>query len=176
MKAKVDSHTPDPPTLTLIRAFRESGFKEKMAVLIAGWFFSGLFPKAPGTFATLCAVPLVLGFGALSGPFKMILFVVLTCLAVWSSGKTRDLLRDEDPSQVVIDEVVGYGLTMFFLPISWEGLMLGFFLFRGFDILKPYPIRLLEKGLAGGMGIVADDLAAGIYAGISGMIIRSLFL
>ena len=84
-------------------------------------------------------------------------------VALWASGLTRDLLGKTDPPEVVIDEVAGFLLTMLLLPVSWQALVLGFFLFRFFDILKPFPIKRVER-LGGALGIVADDLVAGMYA------------
>jgi phosphatidylglycerophosphatase A len=78
---------------------------------------------------------------------------------------TGTLLERDDPAEVVIDEVAGILITFFLLPLSWLQLCFGFVLFRLFDILKPYPVRRLEK-LKGGFGIVADDLMAGVYANL----------
>ena len=87
-------------------------------------------------------------------------------MAIWSSGRTCALLGEDDPPQVVIDEVAGFLLAVFFLPYSWFNLGLGFVLFRFFDILKPFPIRLLDQKLPGGAGIVLDDVMAGIYGNV----------
>ena len=84
-------------------------------------------------------------------------------IAIWTAGRSQDLLGRNDPSEVVIDEVAGFLVTMFLLPSTWLTLGLGFVLFRVFDVLKPYPVRQAES-LRGGLGIVTDDLLAGLYA------------
>ena len=135
----------------------------KGVLILSTWFGAGLFPLAPGTFGTLGAIPLILlvdGLGLLS---KALFLVVFLAVAVWSAGRCQDLVRRNDPSEVVIDEVAGFLLTMVYLPPIWPAIVLGFVLFRLFDILKPYPIRRIEM-LRGGFGIVLDDLLAGLYA------------
>ena len=101
--------------------------------------------------------------GGVSGEGFKIIFVPL---AIWSSHLSHKLLKRDDPSEVVIDEVAGILWTFFLLPLSWLTLCVGFILFRIFDIFKPFPIRTLERRLRGGIGIVLDDLLAGIYANL----------
>jgi phosphatidylglycerophosphatase A len=84
-------------------------------------------------------------------------------LAVLSAGQAEKIWNKKDPSQVVIDEIVGYMAAMVCLPFSWETAWLGFFIFRAMDIFKPYPIRKIDQNLVGGWGIVLDDVLAGIY-------------
>jgi phosphatidylglycerophosphatase A len=149
--------------LPLLKIFRQSDYSGKIALALATWFGSGLLPIAPGTFGTIAAVPLILGlhnFGIWHNVFAL---VIIIGVSIWAAGRYQKLLRQNDPPKVVIDEVAGFSLTMFLLPPSWPILGLGFILFRFFDILKPYPIRRLEK-LRGGFGIVADDLLAGLYS------------
>jgi phosphatidylglycerophosphatase A len=154
--------------------FRQSAFSGKVALVLSTWFGIGLFPFASGTVGTLGAIPFILLFIDLGFLYKCLILVIFTAIAVWVSGKTQDLLKEHDPSAVVIDEVAGFFLTMFFVPFSWLSLVLGFLLFRFFDILKPYPIRRLER-LKGGFGIVLDDLLAGLYA-YAGVKILLLFI
>jgi phosphatidylglycerophosphatase A len=111
----------------------------------------------------MAAVPLILlpnYFGEWYGVFAL---VVVTVVAIWASGRTQGLLGRKDPSEVVIDEVAGFLVTMLLLPISLVNVGLGFILFRFFDIVKPWPVRQSER-LKGGVGIVVDDLLAGVYA------------
>ena len=89
--------------------------------------------------------------------------LIITGIGIWAADRTQDLLRKKDPSAVVIDEVAGFMTAMLLLPMTWSSLLLAFFLFRIFDVLKPFPIKHLEK-LKGGFGIVLDDLLAGVYA------------
>ena len=143
--------------------FRKTNFSGKIALILSTWFGTGLLPVAPGTFGSVTAVPIVLGLAYLGIGYTAITISIVVAVAIWSSGRCKKLLGNDDPPVVVIDEVAGFLLTMFLLPSSWLTLGLGFVLFRFFDILKPYPIRKVEK-LRGGLGIVGDDLVAGIYA------------
>jgi len=143
--------------------FGRSDFFGKVALILSTWFSIGLFPVAPGTLGTLGAIPFIILLIDLGVLYKSLILVIFVAIAVWVSGRAQDLLKDHDPSAVVIDEVAGFFLTMFFLPFSCLNLALGFIMFRFFDILKPYPIKRLER-LKGGFGIVMDDLLAGLYA------------
>lgn len=143
--------------------FRKSDFSGKIALGLSAWFGTGLLPIAPGTFGTLAAVPIAFGLAYLGIGYSAFIIAIVIAVAIWTSGRCQKILGSDDPSVVVIDEVAGFLLTMFLLPPSWLTFGLGFVLFRFFDILKPYPIRKVEK-LRGGLGIVMDDLLAGIYA------------
>ena len=143
-------------TLTLRESFEKADFLGKTALVLSSWFCVGLIPIASGTFGTLAAIPLIF-VPNFFGPFFGSLF--------WASDLGQKFLGKKDPSEIVIDEVAGFLVTMFLLPLSWLSLFLGFILFRIFDIIKPFPIRRLEK-IKGGAGIVLDDLLAGIYAHI----------
>ncbi len=157
-------------SLSIQKIFRESVFSDKIALVLSTWFGSGLFPFASGTIGTLAAVPLILvldNFGIRSNVYTLL---VAVAIAVWTSDRTQNVLGKKDPSEVVIDEVAGFLLTMALLPQTWLALCLGFILFRVFDVLKPFPIKHLEK-LKGGFGIVFDDLLAGLYAGAGTWII-----
>jgi len=150
-------------SLTVREVFRRSGFSIRTILALSTFFGAGLCPVAPGTLGTLASVPVVLclyNFGVL---YRALILVFITAIAIRTSGKTQDLMGQDDPSEVVIDEAAGFLLTMIFLPFSWLNLGLGFILFRFFDIVKPFPIKRAE-GLSGGIGIVMDDLIAGIYA------------
>lgn len=154
---------PRSDNLSTLEVFRKSAFSEKIALVLSTWFGSGFFPFASGTFGTLAAVPLILLLGNLGILNRLFIVLIAIGIAVWSSDRAQDLLGKKDPSEVVIDEVAGFLLTIALLPYSVQTLCLGFFLFRFFDILKPFPIKHLEK-LKGGFGIVMDDLLAGLYA------------
>jgi phosphatidylglycerophosphatase A len=155
----------------LKKAFKEAGVKGKTALILASWFGSGLAPFAPGTCGTLAGAPLALLMGRLGTLQASLFVVVFIAVAVWSAEVTRKMAARNDPSVVVVDEVAGFLLTLFLMPLSVTHVGLGFLLFRLFDIFKPFPIRNLEK-LKGGLGIVADDLLAGVYANLS---LRLLF-
>jgi len=149
--------------LLILDIFRKSGFSGKTALVLSTWFGSGCLPIAPGTFGTLAAVPLILVLNNFRIWYSAITLLIVVGIAVWSAGLTQDLLEKKDPSEIVIDEVAGFLLATALLPFSWLSFGLVFFLFRFFDILKPYPIKHLER-LRGGIGIVMDDLLAGLYA------------
>lgn len=149
--------------MLILDIFRKSGFCGKTALVLSTWFGSGCLPIAPGTFGTLAAVPLILVLNNFGIWYSAVTLLIVVGIAVWSAGLAQDLLEKKDPSEIVIDEVAGFLLATTFLPFSWLSLGLVFFLFRFFDILKPYPIKHLER-LRGGIGIVMDDLLAGLYA------------
>ena len=88
----------------------------------------------------------------------------LAVLACWVAGRAEEILGGKDSGTIVIDEVVGFLVTMACLPVTWKHLLLGFVLFRIFDVAKPFPIRILERHVPGGWGVVVDDVVAGIYA------------
>jgi len=132
----------------------------------ATWFGCGLFPKAPGTAGSLAAALLVLPFLTLAPYTWALAALALFPLAVWSAGSTARQLNRKDPQVVVIDEVEGQWITLSGAThLNWRSVLLGFILFRLFDIWKPWPTRALER-LPGGWGIVLDDCMAGIFAAL----------
>ena len=154
------------------KAFKEAGATGKTALIFASWFGSGLAPVAPGTSGTLAGLPLVLLMGSLSTLQAVFFVLVFIALSLWAAEASRRILAGNDPSVVVIDEVAGFLLALFLVPLTLGHVCAGFFLFRVFDVFKPFPIKKLEH-LKGGLGIVADDLLAGVYANLS---LRLLFL
>ena len=149
--------------LSVLDTFRQTGFYGKIALVLATWFGIGLAPVVSGTFGTLAAVPLVLLLNYFGKWYGVLVLLVITIVAFCAADRTRELLGRKDPSEVVIDEVAGFLVTMLLLPISLVNVGLGFILFRFFDIVKPWPVRQVER-LKGGFGIVVDDLLAGVYA------------
>jgi phosphatidylglycerophosphatase A len=142
-----------------------SAAKDKIVFLLSTWMGTGLIPPVPGTMGTLGAIPLVILFSYAGNLLQSLLIILFVVISIWASEKRSKQLNQEDPSQVVIDEVAGFLVTLLFLSLTWENLILGFVLFRLFDIFKPFPIRKLER-LKGGLGIVMDDLLAGVYANL----------
>lgn len=167
-------------------------------------FGVGYIPGAPGTYGSAVGVAIYLGVAALivrfdemfplrAASFQQymalrwalipLLLIAFCLIGVWASGRTAPIFGRKDPSQAVVDEVMGQLITLCFLPfvsenlsgvtgaswmnsrVAWLLVLLGFLLFRFFDIVKPFPIRTLEM-LPGGLGICADDIVAGVYAGI----------
>lgn len=130
--------------------------------LLAYGFGAGLIPKAPGTMGTLAAIPLYILLSLLDpwlyGAATLAAFVA----GVFICGYTARRLGIEDPKSVVWDEVVGFLISMAFVPYSLVWIAAGFVLFRLLDILKPWPIRWLDRHVKGGLGIMLDDAAAGL--------------
>jgi len=131
----------------------------------ASGFGAGLAPIAPGTAGTLAAIPIYLLLDATLGPALYAAVVLaMFALGVWLCHETERDLGERDAGQIVWDEIVGYLVTMWLAPRGWGWVVLGFFLFRLFDIWKPFPIRALERRIPGGFGIMFDDVLAGLYA------------
>ena len=128
-------------------------------------FGSGLAPKAPGTFGTLAALPLVLVLGLFTSlPIYIALCVLFSLAGIWLCGRTADDMQVHDDSSIVWDEVAGMMITMIAVPLTWQNVVLGFILFRLFDIAKPWPISYLDKHVHGGFGIMVDDVLAGVFS------------
>jgi len=136
----------------------------KLVHWLAVGFGSGLAPKAPGTFGTLAAIPLYLLLSMLpTGGY--LLAILLCCIAgVWICDRSASDFGVHDHPAIVWDEFAGYLITMALLPLSVLNILLGFALFRLFDILKPWPIGWLDKRVEGGLGIMLDDIVAGLMA------------
>ncbi|RUR20280.1 phosphatidylglycerophosphatase A [Legionella sp. km535] len=134
------------------------------AYFIAFGFGSGLMPVAPGTWGTLAAVPLYLLMMNTHWGIYLALTVLAFILGVWVSDKVSRDLGLHDYKGIVWDEVVGYLLTMFLAPKGVLWMILGFILFRLFDIWKPQPIRYIDQKVHGGLGIMLDDVGAAVPA------------
>ncbi|HEX5054967.1 MAG TPA: phosphatidylglycerophosphatase A [Gammaproteobacteria bacterium] len=126
---------------------------------------AGLSPKAPGTAGTLAAVPLYLVLMLLPRGWYIAVLLAFALAGVWICGRASRELQVADHPGIVWDEIVGFLLTMSAVAFSWINLVAGFLLFRLFDIAKPWPISYLDRNIKGGLGIMLDDIAAGIYAG-----------
>jgi phosphatidylglycerophosphatase A len=155
-------------------AFKKGDSADRLALVLSSWFGSGLAPVASGTAGTLAAIPFVAMAGYLGKVPSTVFLAVLTVMAFWSSEVAWRRLGIDDPSEVVIDEVAGYGLSVFLLPFSLLSFALGFVFFRIFDIWKPFPIGLIDRRVKGGLGIVLDDLVAGVFANVCIRIILAL--
>lgn len=138
---------------------------------IACGFGSGAMPYAPGTFGTMVAIPLYLIIQPLSLVVYLSVLFVATFIGFWLCGKTARDFGVHDHPAIVWDEILGYGITMIAAPQGWLWIILGFLLFRLFDIWKPWPIHTIDQYVNNGVGIVLDDIIAGVYASISLQII-----
>jgi phosphatidylglycerophosphatase A len=134
-------------------------------LFLAAGFGAGYVPMAPGTAGTVVAIPIFLLLSSIPSPLYELTILTFFFFASWISGEAQTCWGKKDHPRIVIDEIVGYLITMLWLPKTTLFIILGFFLFRFFDIVKPPPIRLLEK-VEGGYGVVLDDVLAGVYANI----------
>jgi phosphatidylglycerophosphatase A len=141
------------------------GGANALAVFLATGFGSGYSPFAPGTAGTLVAIPLVMMLTPAGFVAQAVVVAAVSAVAIWSAGAAAETFGLKDPGQIVVDEIAGFFVTMAFLPVSALSLAVGFVLFRIFDIAKPAPCSWAEA-LPGGLGIVADDLWAGVYANL----------
>ena len=140
-----------------------AGFWKHPAHLLALGFGTGYVPKLPGTAGTLIGV-LIYYF---MQPLNVIVYLGITSVmflaGIWLCGKTSQDMGVHDHNAIVWDEIVGYLVTMIMAPAGWLWMALGFILFRIFDIWKPWPISWVDRHTKGGLGVMLDDLIAGIY-------------
>ncbi len=142
-------------------------FSERLAVFLASGLGVGRLPFAPGTFGSLLAVPACYGISFLGEAGSLAAAAGFVLPAVWIAGCAESALGCKDSPRIVIDEVAGMLVTLAGMPFSFGGMAAGFLLFRAFDVLKPWPARLIERRLPGGWGIVLDDLTAGVYGNLA---------
>ena len=136
-------------------------------VVIATWFWSGRIGFASGSWGSLAALPFAALIAWLAGPLALIpAAALLFALGVWAGGRYADANDISDPSPVVVDEVVGQWLALAVIPLDPILYAVGFFFFRLFDVWKPFPANWADRNLKGGLGIMTDDVFAGIYAAI----------
>ena len=135
-----------------------------LAVFVASFGYVGFFPIAPGTAGSLAALALFAFIKWIGMPaIEIGAIAAVFAVGVWAAHGTEGAMGRKDPGVVVIDEVLGMLITLALLPLSLLGIALGFLLFRVLDVIKPYPAARLEH-LHGGLGIMADDAVAGLYA------------
>ncbi|MFT5426808.1 MAG: phosphatidylglycerophosphatase A [Gammaproteobacteria bacterium] len=140
------------------------GFLKNPIHLLALGFGTGCAPKMPGTIGTLVGVLFYLPMVYLSWPIYIGVTIALFLLGIWLCEVTANDLGVHDHGGIVWDEIVGFLITMMAVPPDWRFILLGFVLFRLFDIWKPWPISWLDSKVSGGLGIMVDDVLAGIYA------------
>jgi len=144
----------------------------RLAIAIATAGGVGYAPVAPGTFGSAAGLAVYVALRLVRVPgAEAAAIVLLFVLGVWAAGRAERHFGTTDPGQVVMDEVVGMLVTLAWIPAGAGGALAGFVLFRIFDIIKPYPARRLER-LHGGLGIMADDVAAGVYANVTLHLLR----
>lgn len=153
--------------------FHDSRLRALILFLATG-AYSGYAPVAPGTAGSLAAVPLVLLFaqiGQISPVLQLVLLICGITGACWVAGKAEYYLGVHDSGRIVIDEIIGLLTATVFLELTFHRLVVAFFLFRLFDMLKPPPARYFDECVPGGPGVVLDDVWAGIY---TNLIVRAL--
>ncbi|HET7617314.1 MAG TPA: phosphatidylglycerophosphatase A [Vicinamibacterales bacterium] len=139
----------------------------RLAVFIATAAYCGYAPIAPGTAGSAAGlVVYLLVWWTQSWMVEVALIVFLFAIGVWSGTIAERYFGGIDPGPVVMDEVVGMLITLAFIPVGWTGALAGFVLFRIFDVIKPYPAGRFER-LHGGLGVMADDAMAAVYANVA---------
>jgi phosphatidylglycerophosphatase A len=127
--------------------------------------YAGRIPVAPGTAGTVVGVFLFLGMRGLPPGHYLAVCILVILVGMWAAGRAETILGRKDSPSIVIDEIAGFLTAMFMVPSGWFFIISGFLLFRAFDIIKPWPLRLLEE-LHGGPGVMLDDVGAGICTNI----------
>lgn len=140
------------------------------ATTIATSFGAGFSPLAPGTMGTLTAIPMAWAVGKGGTIAFVAATIFISLLGIWAGDVFQKAHGTDDDQRIVVDEVAGYFVTLLLVPRGLPQLALAFVLFRLFDIWKPWPVRLIDRKVGGGLGVMADDLAAGVY----GMIVLYL--
>lgn len=140
----------------------------KIIKLFATALGAGYSPIAPGTFGTLVGAVLFMGLSGIATVHYFLFLIVFIIFSSWIADRAQILFGKKDPPQVAIDEVAGLLVTMAAHQhqMDWKILVAGFIFFRFFDILKPFPIKFIEKRLSNGFGVVLDDVMAGVYANV----------
>lgn len=137
---------------------------DKLFMFIATAAYSGYLPKAPGTWGSVAGVLLWLGLNQFDATIYLAILAGIFVIGTAASGAAEKILDQPDPGIVVIDEVVGQLIALFLAPTHPVVALAGFALFRFFDILKPFPVGWLDRHIHGGLGIMLDDVAAGLMA------------
>lgn len=138
----------------------------KLAHFIATCGYVGYFPLAPGTVGSAVGVAIYVSLQTFGSAWALGLTMVGASVAgIWAAGVVERHQEKKDPSIVVVDELAGMLLSVWWIPVNWLGLVVGFFVFRLLDIVKPFPCRQSER-LGGGLGIMMDDLIAGLYTNV----------
>ena len=140
--------------------------REDAVMFLATGFYIGNLPVAPGTIGSLIGLPLCFALSEVSLAATILWTLLFVFFAVYIAEAAEKILKQNDPGCIVIDEIAGILVTFIGLPFKLNTIVIGFIIFRVLDIVKPFPIRILDKRLPGGWGVVADDVAAGIIANL----------
>jgi len=146
------------------------------AALMATGFGVGLLPLMPGTWASLTALPCGWAIRSLGGAAVLAIAVTIAfVLGCWAAARVAAASGHHDPGFIVIDEIAAQWLVLVITPLDWRFYAVAFLLFRLFDIAKPWPARLVERRVAGGLGIMLDDIVAALYAVLLLLIAEGVF-
>ena len=140
--------------------------KQKLNTLFVTVFGVGFSPKVPGTFGTLATIPIWFLVSKFHIIYYMFFVFALVIAGIFASQYYESYTHKHDSKEIVIDEVAGFLITMMWLPVTWQSVVIGFVLFRFFDIVKPGPIKMLDQKVKGGVGVMIDDVAAGIVCNL----------
>ena len=144
------------------------------ANILASWFYAGYSPIAPGTLGSLLALPcayLISKYLGISG--LIVAVIIIFIIGVWAAKQYSDYTNSQDSPKIVIDEVAGQWITLLLVPPDLVLYVLGFFLFRLMDIVKPWPISAVDRRIKSSFGVMFDDVLAG---GISGLILWNIWM
>ncbi|MBW2489009.1 MAG: phosphatidylglycerophosphatase A [Deltaproteobacteria bacterium] len=141
-------------------------FGERAVLFMATGFFIGRIPVASGTFGSLIGLPLCFLLSRLNFLKSASVILIFILFAIGIASAAEKILKQKDPGQIVIDEIAGLMVALAGLPFNLKTVFAGFIVFRVFDILKPFPIRILDTSVKGGSGVVLDDVLAGIYSNL----------
>ncbi|MGH1377414.1 MAG: phosphatidylglycerophosphatase A family protein [Alphaproteobacteria bacterium] len=141
--------------------------KKQAFVWLASWFGAGFINPAPGTWGSLAALPFGIAIFAFSGAYGLMISVfIITLIGLWSADKFDKAMDGHDSKMIVIDEVAGQWIALIPAALNPILILLSFVLFRFFDILKPWPISFFDKKVPGAVGVMGDDILAGLFAAI----------
>lgn len=146
-----------------------------LIIFIATGCYSGYLPKAPGTWGSLVGLLLFFLLHGLGLPVYLAVTAGLFVVGSFAAGEMEKILDNRDPGVVVIDEIVGMLIAMIAVPATPLAMVLGFVLFRIFDIAKPFPVNFFDQRFHGGLGIMLDDVIAGIYSLVALQLVLFLF-
>jgi len=144
-------------------------------VFVACGFGSGASPIAPGTAGTLVAIPVYLVMSQLGLLWYLLVTAVMFLIGIYICDRAATHFGEHDHAAIVWDEIVGFLVTMSLVPVGWQWIVAGFIVFRFFDILKPWPISWLDRHVSGGLGIMLDDVVAGV-AGLAVLLLAQWLL
>lgn len=142
-------------------------------ILLATWFGAGYLPKVPGTWGSAAALPFAWGLLVAGGvPALLVGAALVFLIGIWAANDYTRQSGIQDPGPVVIDEVAGQWLVLAVVPMDFIWFLIGFALFRVFDVLKPWPVNAMDRNIKGGLGVMLDDIGAALYAVAAALVLQ----